>query len=519
MVHSAMTHTQMIHQVADGTLQEIILKLEQEHSLPCDSLKPETIKSRVLAKNTSGINVNTTPILKDIEPEIIDYCVQLADLGQPLVKDQVLLVANQLVKRYNLETEVLEFKKKMHLIDESEYPGHTTLIGGGWFRNFSGRHMEDIKQKFGQELGYTGNHFHLRLDHFKARYDLVYESMVKAGIAEKYVKPTLFDIDGGRVAQTEREWAYGLPSRYKLTKPDYLLFVDQLGSKVKADRQQNFYGHVDGQAFSLPVDCSGTSAGIGLPDGETEMKFSVYCFLNGLGETVLCAIILKSDRDVMEIPLSVRWGIDTSKPLNGGRTEVELFENNCGVGQAMQGGPVCNYKGKDVHCFVGTSEDGKLNSQILLDVCNYFDDIHLYDRSSGLQPFILLDGHCSCFDVELLDYIKDGRHQWRMSCGLPRDTHLLHIADSDEFNSSFKEEFTNVKQRLLDTRTRDSKFYYPTDVIPLINHTWSICYGHSEGAKRAIALRGWNPLNYALLMHPMLRKAGDKYLRYRRKRR
>ena len=97
--------------------------------------------------------------------------------------------------------------------------------------------MADIREKFGRELTHAGKFFQLRVEHFKSMYDLVYESMVKAGIAEKYAKPTLFDIEGGRVAHTEREWAYGLPSRYKLTKPDYILYVDQCGSKVKDNRQ------------------------------------------------------------------------------------------------------------------------------------------------------------------------------------------------------------------------------------------------------------------------------------------
>lgn len=45
-------------------------------------------------------------------------------------------------------------------------------------------------------------------------YDRVYESMVQAGVAEKYQRPVLFDVVGKKVSNTEREFAYGLPTRY-----------------------------------------------------------------------------------------------------------------------------------------------------------------------------------------------------------------------------------------------------------------------------------------------------------------
>jgi hypothetical protein len=230
-----------------------------------------------------------------------------------------------------------------------------------------------------------------------------------------------------------------------------------------------------------------------------------------LGEAVLCAIVLMSEKDIAEIPLSVRWGLDTSKPLNGGRTEVELFENNCGAGQAMQGGPVCYFKGMEVNSFIGTSVDGKLNSQILLDICKHIDEIELYDRSNGLHPFMLMDGHRSDFDLEFVNYVNDDTHPWTICCGLPRDTHLLHVADSDELNAAFKEEFQRIKERLLDSRGHDDQMnFYPTDIIPLIHQAWTVCYNQAESTKRAIALRGWNPLNYALLLHPMLNKRGQQ---------
>lgn len=493
--------------VANGTLVAIITDLETVNGLPPGTLNLESVRSRMYTGNLTGKASQRTPLLKGIETEVVDYCVKLANMSQSFPKEQIILVANQLVKKYNLEDEILEFKKRRKIIDEGDDAEQKAMIGLGWYKGFITRHMENIVKTCGHEIRNVIRHYLLHVEDFKAVYDLVYESMVNAGIAEKYAKPSLFDIVGGRVAHTEREWAYGLPSRYKMTKPEYLLFVDEVGNKIKSSRHENFYGHADGQMFNLPVDFPNT--GLDTENDVIEMKFSVYCFTNGIGKVVLCAIILMSDKDVMDIPLSVRWGVDTLQPLHEGQTELELFERNCGPGQAMQGGPLCSYMGKEVNCFVGASSDGKLNSQLLLDILRDFDEIELFNRSSSLRPFLLLDGHSSYFDVDLLNYVHDAMHPWAVSCGLPRDTHLLQVADSDELNAVFKEEFNVAKQRLLDSRVHGRKQFYPSDIVPLVHHAWTISYGQHENIKRALALRGWNPLNYALLLHPMLNKRGQ----------
>ena len=221
----------------------------------------------------------------------------------------------------------------------------------------------------------------------------------------------------------------------------------------------------------------------------------------------MCAIIMKSDLNVDDVPLNIRWGIDTFVPLNPAATDEELFENNCGIGQAMQGGPICFYNEKEIPCYFGTSETGCINSQILRDVCEYLDAIELYDRSNGaVKPMLLLDGNLCIFDVPFLEYVQEESHPWVVCCGLPRNSHLLPVVDSSEFNGPFRNEFASVKQRLLAGRSHGRKHFSPSDIVPLIKYAWSQTLAQSDTARRALALRGWNPLNYALLLHPTLTK-------------
>jgi hypothetical protein len=43
------------------------------------------------------------------------------------------------------------------------------------------------------------------------------------------------------------------------------------------------------------------------------MHFLVFCFTSGTGELALCAVILKYKKDIEDIPLSGRLGIDFKK--------------------------------------------------------------------------------------------------------------------------------------------------------------------------------------------------------------
>lgn len=294
-------------------------------------------------------------------------------------------------------------------------------------------------------------------------------------------------------------------SRYRITKPENILFVDLLGTRDTSPhgagrREGNIYNHLDGQSFNLPTELDsnqGTEMNI--------MKFSVYCFSDGVGNAVLCAIILLSEKNINEIPHSIRAGIDVFRPLQSGNSDEELYARNCRPGQAMEGGPKgLAYNGKEIPCFVSTSKTGLLDGDVLLEICQFLDRLNLYDRSTGVKPFLLLDGYEAKFGLPFLDYVKDMNHEWVVSCGLHHKTHLLNVANALEFNESFKEEFVNAEQRLLDSRTHTKQYFFPSDIVPLVRHAWSRSFGQPNSCQKAITMRGWNPLNYALLLHPAL---------------
>jgi hypothetical protein len=52
----------------------------------------------------------------------------------------------------------------------------------------------------------------------------------------------------------------------------------------------------------------------------------------------------------------------------------------------------------------------------------YIDDLEVFDRSDGVNPFLLLDGHGSRFEIDFLEYINSPEHKWTVCVGVPYGT-------------------------------------------------------------------------------------------------
>jgi hypothetical protein len=148
-------------------------------------------------------------------------------------------------------------------------------------------------------------------ENFQNIYENNYEEMVKAGIAEE--------------KEEEIEYETSLPSR--LTKPDFLLFVDD---ETGCNTNQLNDGRVGGELFVVPKMDNDAGAPIG---STTDLHFTVLRFISGTGEAVMCAIIFKSDLPVSEILVSWKLGLD-------------ITCNADDHSKVMAGGPMCTYLGK-----------------------------------------------------------------------------------------------------------------------------------------------------------------------------
>jgi hypothetical protein len=233
---------------------------------------------------------------------------------------------------------------------------------------------------------------------FFKMYDNVYEAMVSCRVAKKLDHETMFDIDGNVIDNVDP--MFGFPTKYQLLKPERCLFVDETGCNTN----QTEDGYVGGELFVFPKDmtcCSKSGA-------TTDIHFTVLPFIAGIGEAVLCAVIMKSDLHVKDIPLSWKNGIDVTRKPEGGNTTVEVYENNRHEGQAMSCGPTCRFNGNFLPCFVGTSPKASITTELLIEMLSFIDKNDVFPRNGPSDtPFLLLDGHQSRTRYALLRYITN----------------------------------------------------------------------------------------------------------------
>jgi hypothetical protein len=66
-------------------------------------------------------------------------------------------------------------------------------------------------------------------------------------------------------------------------------------------------------------------------------------FTSGTGEAIMCAVVMKLEKSVEDLPITWKLGIDVSKDVQTGETLVELY-NNLAAGSSI-GGPTCTFQG------------------------------------------------------------------------------------------------------------------------------------------------------------------------------
>ena len=198
----------------------------------------------------------------------------------------------------------------------------------------------------------------------------------------------------------------------------------------------------------------------------------------------------------------IEVGIDMEATVIGEPTDADYFENNRGHGKLFPTGPICEFNGKKIPTLVRWSPSGSITSDILVDALATLDYHDIFQRCDGRKPFLLLDGHSSRFELPFLQYVTNTDHPWMVCQGVPYGTSLWQVADSSEQNGVFKTASSKFKEQLLKKRLHmimDSPSILPTDTNPIVNFAWSQSFAQAQSSKKAIALRGWGPLNYNLL--------------------
>ena len=233
---------------------------------------------------------------------------------------------------------------------------------------------------------------------FPKMYEEVYEAMGECKLAIKLKSPCFKDSKGNICDERN---AFGLKYTHHITHPEMCLVVDE----VRSNLSQKGDSHIGGQKYTCEA---GT-----IPQIKVQYSgkhFTLLSFTALSGAPVLCVIIIAGKME----DVCVETGIDKTVPVVGNIEDEDFFGINYGPGKLFSAGPTCSFQNKEIPCLVRWSEKGGITSSILAECLQHIDAYNIFERKDGLQPFLLLDGHGSRFELLFLDYITNEEHEWQV---------------------------------------------------------------------------------------------------------
>ena len=415
-----------LKKVPNGTLKGLIADATVTFELTPDQIiKEDTVRTRV--KRGKNIDGKFKSPLVAVEPTLVMFCKLANDSGISLDQSSFIKLVNSLIKGSQVEEDMIAYKKKIK-VDPSTY-GKGFAVGMGYYRAFLKRHSHILKstRAYRKDIHRSqwGN-----LENMTLMYDAMYARFVEVGIAEKLEVPVSMDRLGNIV---DAEHQYGKAVEHRFLYPERVIHMDETGCNTNMKND----GQVGGKHF-----IGGIGMKLDTPASTNDVRFTLLPMSNAKGEALLTTVIYQSDNP-KGIPANWKTGIDISAEFEE-QDNLESFtanlEANFGrVGSLMPCGPVCHHNGVEIPCFVTSSPHGGITSQILADMLQALDELNIFPSGKGLpDPFIILDGHSSRFELPFLEYINNDKHHWWASIGVPYGTHLWQVGDSSELNGCFK---------------------------------------------------------------------------------
>ena len=138
------------------------------------------------------------------------------------------------------------------------------------------------------------------------------------------------------------------------------------------------------------------------------LHFTMFGFTVLGGNLFLCQVIIAGVQEKYE----VECGIDIDTTPVWDPSDTDYFEKNRGKRKLLTMGLECLFNDKTVPCMVRWSPSGSITSVILRDTLATMDHNGLLNCSSDRKPFLLLDGHQSCFELPFLQYVINPDHPW-----------------------------------------------------------------------------------------------------------
>jgi len=214
---------------------------------------------------------------------------------------------------------------------------------------------------------------------------------------------------------------FGQKATHLLTRPDFVFFVDGVGSNLNQEGD----GAVGGKSKimgrgSVPREKARTN----------DTHFTLLEFTPATGEPIMCAVIVEGKSMKPEVVS----GLDVFATRLGDESDPDFLVKSTSPGIIYTYGPSCLSQGKDVPCIVCNTDSGLITFKLMVSFLKIMDELELVPRTDRLKRFLLLYGHGFCLELPFLQCINNPDLEWVVCIGVPYGTFYWQVGDSSQQN-------------------------------------------------------------------------------------
>ncbi len=126
--------------VPKGTLEKIVSDVETEAGLSKNNISLETVRSRIKRGNLDATKTYSISPIADLEPLIVEFCIRLAKIGDPLTKKTVIQLANSFVVDNDYQSRINNCKSDRKLLCNG-------FLSDAWYSGFMHRQKDVLTRK------------------------------------------------------------------------------------------------------------------------------------------------------------------------------------------------------------------------------------------------------------------------------------------------------------------------------------------------------------------------------------
>lgn len=185
-----------------------------------------------------SVHPGTSSPLHDVEKVILQIIFGMQQVRQPMYKEEVIALMNEVIKGTHHEEEFREFKEKR--LSSGAVDNSGLLVGERWWQGFLQRHKAELESKKCVRFASDRADW-TRMETFIDMYNSIYAEMADAGVAVKLDTPIFTDRNGKEVPEDSPD-KYGSKQEYKVVHPHLILFADETGCNTSQKKDGNVGG-------------------------------------------------------------------------------------------------------------------------------------------------------------------------------------------------------------------------------------------------------------------------------------